>query len=45
MKIDVASQVEAARGRCRDPRPEDNDRHGEEPSGVPEAAACARGPR
>jgi hypothetical protein len=45
VEVDIASQVEAARGGRRDSRPQDDDRHGDEPSGVPEAAACARGPR
>jgi hypothetical protein len=45
MKVDITSQVEAARGRSRDPRPEDDDRHGGGPSGAPEAAVSGRGPR
>jgi hypothetical protein len=45
MEVDIAGEVEAARGRRRDPRPQHDDRHGNEPSGVPEAAVSGRGPR
>src|SRR5207302_10261649 len=45
MDVDVTGQVETARRRCRDRRPQHDDRHAVEPSGAPEAAVSGRGPR
>jgi len=45
MKLDVASQVKAAGRRRSDTGPKDDDGHGEELGGVPEAGASGREPR